>query len=97
MSEHHIEFVAQTTRNFVPNQRRGPDYTATIHNLSGQSITITVTNMNMQEPSPVFDTPAAGALVIVNGAIGLLVQPYAGWLITAGGTATGFVHVVEGG
>ena len=97
MAEHHVEFVAQTTRNYVPNHRRGSDYKSTIHNLCGETITITVTNMNIQEASPTFDTPAAGALVILTGAIGTLDEAYGGWLITAGGSATGFVHIVEPG
>ena len=97
MSRHTITFTADTTKNFVPNTRRGSDYNATIQNLSGESITITVTNQNIQGSSPTFDTPAAGALVIANGAIGVLNEPYDGWLLTAGGSATGTVEITEAG
>lgn len=92
-----LTFTAETTKQFAANTRRGTDYKATIQNLSGQSITITVTNQNIQEVSPVFDVPAAGALVIVDGAIGVLNEPYDGWLITAGAPATGTVEIVEAG
>jgi hypothetical protein len=97
MSRHTITFTAEATRNFVANPRRGSDYKATIQNLSGQSITITVTNQDMQGASPTFDTPAAGALVIANGAIGSLAEAYDGWLITAAGSTTGTVEVTEAG
>jgi len=43
-------FTAETTKQFATNTRRGTDYTATIQNLSGQSITITVTNLQHQIP-----------------------------------------------
>jgi hypothetical protein len=90
-------FTAETTKQFAANTRRGTDYKATIQNLSGQSITITVTNQNIQDPSPTFDVPAAGALVIANGAVGVLNEPYDGWLLTAGGSATGTVEITEAG
>ena len=56
-----ITFTAETTKQFAANPRRGDTYNATIQNLSGQSITITVTNQDIQSASPVFDVPAAGA------------------------------------
>jgi len=90
-------FDAETTKQFATNTRRGTDYTATIQNLSGQSITITVTNQNIQAPNPEFDVPASGALVIASGAIGILNEPYDGWLLTAGAPATGTVEIVEAG
>lgn len=92
-----VTFANETTKNFVPNTRRGPEYNATIQNLSGQSITITVTNQDIQGSSPTFDTPASGALVIANGVIGNLNQPYDGWLLTAGAAATGTVEISEAG
>ncbi len=92
-----VTFAGDTTKNFVPNTRRGAEYQATIQNLSGQSITITVTNQDIQGASPVFDTPAAGALVIANGVIGSLNEPYDGWLITAAAPATGTVEISEAG
>ncbi len=94
---HTITFTAETTKKFVANSRRGPEYNATIQNLSGESITITVTNEDIQSTSPTFDTPAAGALVIADGAIGVLNEPYDGWLITAAMAATGTVIVTEAG
>jgi hypothetical protein len=97
MSRHTVTFTAETTKNFVPNTRIGSDYSATIQNLSGQSITITVTNQDIQGSSPTFDTPAAGALTITNGAIGAMTAPYDGWLITAAGSTTGTVEIVEAG
>ena len=90
-------FTAETTKQFATNTRRGTDYTATIQNLSGQSITITVTNHNIQVPNPEFDTPADGALVIAAGSIGVINDPYDGWLLTAGAPATGTVEIVEAG
>jgi len=97
MSRRTVTFANELTRNFVPNTRRGTEYQATIQNLSGQSITITVTNQNIQGSSPTFDVPAAGALVIANGAIGVLNEPYNGWLLTAGLAATGTVEISEAG
>ena len=94
---HTVTFTAESTRNFVANSRRGPEYNATIQNLSGQSITITVTNDDIQSDSPTFDTPAAGVLTILSGAIGVLNEPYDGWLITAAAPATGNVLITEAG
>lgn len=92
-----IIFAAETIKTFAANPRRGSDYKATIQNLTDQTVTITVTNMPIQQPSPVFDTPAAGALAITAGSIGTLNEPYSGWLLTAGGSASGSVHIMEAG
>lgn len=92
-----ITFSSETTKKFVTNSRRGADYKATIQNNLDQTITITVTNENMQGSAPIFAAPAAGALVIIAGAIGSLDEPYDGWLITAGGSATGTVDITEAG
>ena len=92
-----ITFTAESTKQFAANPRRGTDYNATIQNLSGQSITITVTNQDIQSANPVFDVPANGALVIANGAIGVMIHPYDGWLITAAAPATGTVEITEAG
>ena len=97
MGRRTITFAADTTKNFVPNTRRGPQYNSTIQNLTDQTITITVTNQDIQGSSPTFDTPAAGALVILAGAIGVLNEPYDGWLLTAGGSAAGTVEISEAG
>ena len=96
MSRHTVTFAAQTTRKFVANSRRGEQYHATIQNLTTQTITITVTNQDIQGSSPTFDTPAAGALTIVAGAIGTLNEAYDGWLITAASTS-GTVEITEAG
>ena len=92
-----IEFIAETTKQFSANPRRGDTYNASIQNLTGQSITITVTNQDIQGESPVFGVPASGALVLADKAIGVLIHPYDGWLITAGAAATGTVEITEAG
>jgi hypothetical protein len=97
MARRTITFSGDTTKNFVPNHRGGPEYNATIQNLTDQTITITVTNEDIQSSSPTFDTPAAGALAITTGAIGVLNEPYDGWLLTGGAAATGTVNIVEAG
>ena len=96
MSRHTVTFASETTKNFVVNSRRGSQYNATIQNLTDQTVTITVTNQDIQG-SPTFDVPAAGALAIISGAIGTLNEAYDGWLLTAGGSATGTVEITEAG
>lgn len=96
MSRHTVTFAASTAENFLPNTRRGNQYVATIQNLTTQTITITVTNKDMQGDSPVFDVPAQGALTVAAGAIGKLSEPYNGWLISASST-TGTVEITEAG
>lgn len=94
-----IDMTGLTTKKFVANSRRGSDYKSTIHNFSGQSVTVTVTNKDIQAavaPGD-FDTPAAGALVVVDGAIGSLNEPYDGWLLTLGLAGTGSIFVTEAG
>ena len=97
MSRHSITFASETTKNFVANSRRGSDYKATIQNLTDQTVTITVTNQDIQSSSPTFDTPAQGALAITAGSVDTLNEPYDGWLLTAGGSATGTVNITEAG
>ena len=65
-----IVFTADTSKQFAANSRRGDTYNATIQNLTTQTITITVTNQDIQSASPVFDVPSGGALTIVAGAVG---------------------------
>ena len=96
MSRHTITFASDTTKNFVPNSRRGTEYVATIQNLTTQTITITVTNQNIQDANPTFDVPAQGALTVAAGAIGKLTEPYSGWLISASSTS-GTVEISEAG
>lgn len=92
-----VTFTAETTKNFVANSRRGSDYLATIQNLTGEAVTITVTNQDIQSSAPTFDTPAQGALVIADGAVATLNEPYDGWLLTAAMAATGTVEISEAG
>jgi len=97
MSRHTVTFSSETTRNFVPNSRRSTGYNATIQNLTAQTITITVTNDDIQSASPTFDEPAAGALTILAGAIEALNEAYDGWLITAAASTSGDVLITETG
>jgi len=97
MSRHTVTFAGGTTKNFVADSRRGAEYNATIQNLTDQTITITVTNEDIQSSSPTFDTPAQGALAITAGSVDTLNEPYDGWLLTAGGAATGTVNITEAG
>ena len=97
MSRNTVTFDAETTNRFVPNSRGQHEYSATIQNLTTQSITVTVTNQDIQGSSPTFDTPAAGALVIAAGAIGSMSEPYDGWLLTAAASTSGTVEIVEAG
>ena len=97
MSRSSIPFAAELTKKFVANVRRGDTYHATIQNLTNQAVTITVTNQDIQDSSAVFDVPAGGALVVAAGAIGEMTKPYDGWLLTAAGSATGTVEIVEAG
>lgn len=96
MSRQTITFTAETSKVFAADPKELGGYHATIQNLTNQSITITVTNQNIQEPTPEFDTPAAGALVIAAGAIGSLAEPYQGWKLTCA-AATGTVEITEAG
>lgn len=92
-----LVFAADTTKDFAPNYRRGPEYQATIQNLTTVTLTVTVTNQNIQQnTSPVFDVPAAGALTIAAGAIGSITDPYKGWRFT-GASTTGTVEITEAG
>lgn len=97
MARRAIEFSSETTKNFVPNQKRGAEYVSTIQNNTDQTITITVTNQDIQASSPTYTTPASGAVVIIAGAMGSISEPYDGWLLTAGASATGTVDISEAG
>ena len=97
MSRSSLVFASDTTKQFATNTRRGDNYQATIQNLTDQTITITVTNQNIQGSSPTFDTPAAGAVAITAGSIGAINEPYDGWLLTGGAPATGTVEIMEAG
>ena len=96
MARRTITFAADTTKKFVANQRRGEQYHATIQNLTTQTITITVTNEDSQDANATFDTPAAGALTVTAGAVGVINEAYDGWLLTATSTS-GTVNIVEAG
>ena len=97
MARSTLVFSADTTKTFAANPRRGSEYHATIQNLTDQTVTITVTNQDIQGSSPTFDAPAAGALAITAGAIGVITEPYQGWLLTGGAPATGTVEITEAG
>lgn len=97
MGRSSLTFASDTTKTFAANPRRGAEYHATIQNLTDQTITVTVTNQRIQGSSPTFDTPAAGALAITAGAVGVLAEPYQGWLLTGGAAATGTVEITEAG
>ena len=92
-----LVFDGDTTKTFAANPRRGDTYHVTFQNLTDQSITLTVTNQNIQGDSPVFDVPFSGAFVIAAGAIGGINEPYQGFLLTAAGAATGTVEITEAG
>jgi hypothetical protein len=66
----------------------------TIQNNTSGSITVTITAQNVQRvASPVYSVPAAGALAIAAGAVGVLKQPATAMLLS--GTGTGVIHIVE--
>lgn len=96
MARREVVFDGELTKKFVVNHKRGSNYSATIQNNTDQSITITVTNQNIQSPTPAFATPPT-ALVILSGAILATTEPFDGWLITAALAATGTVDIVEAG
>lgn len=92
-----LVFTADTTKDFAPNYRRGAEYQATIQNLTSVTLTITVTNQNIQQnTSATFDTPAGGALTIAAGAVGTITAPYKGWRFT-GASTSGTVEITEAG
>ena len=92
-----VTFAAETTKNFVPNTRRGSEYSATIQNLTANTIVITVTNEDIQGSTPQYGTPQAGAVSIPAAGIGAITQPYGGWLITAAVSTSGTVEITEAG
>ena len=92
-----LVFAADTTKDFAPNYRRGSEYQATIQNLTSVTLTVTVTNQNIQHnPAAVFDVPASGALTIAAGAIESIILPYKGWRFT-GASTSGTVEITEAG
>ena len=97
MAQRTVTFASETVKDFVANHRRGSEYNSTIQNNTDQSITVTVTNQDIQSASPTFAPPSAGALVITSGSVGSLLDPHEGWRLTAGVAATGTVDIVEAG
>jgi hypothetical protein len=91
-----ITFAGDTTQTFVANHLV-PSYNATVQNNTNQTITITVTNDDIQAAGPTFITPAQGAVVIAAGSNAAITNQYEGWLLTAGAAATGTVGIVESG
>jgi len=96
MGQSTLTFASDTSKTFAANPRRGSQYNATIQNLTDQTITITVTNQDIQGSNPTFDTPAQGALAITAGAVGSLTEPYQGWLLSCS-SASGTVEITEAG
>ena len=98
MATHKVDFNNETNRIFMTNYRRGPEYNATIQNLSGQSITVTVTNQLLNRgESAVWDVPIQGAVVIADGEIGEIIDPYVAFLLTVGIATTGTTRITEAG
>lgn len=66
----------------------------TIQNNTSASITVDITAMDVETESPiVWSTPAAGALSIAAGAVGVLTQNATAARFS--GTGTGLIHVVQ--
>lgn len=89
-------FITKPTADPVvfPINHRATFDDITIQNNTTDSITITITAMNVQNESPiVWSTPAAGALTIAAAAVGVLLQPATA--IQISGAGTGKVHIVE--
>jgi len=96
---HTITFTDETKKTFVPNHRKGDQYIATIQNLTGEIITITVTNQDVQDTLSIsFQNPVGGGVLTINdNEFQFISLPYDGWLITAASSATGTVEIVEAG
>ncbi|MBE16554.1 MAG: hypothetical protein Unbinned6354contig1000_12 [Prokaryotic dsDNA virus sp.] len=81
---------------FVMNHKGTHSYAATILNLTGANITVTVTNQDIQSTtSPTYAAPAAGALVISANTMGSINVPYEA--MNLAGTGTGTIEIVEVG
>jgi hypothetical protein len=99
MARRSVDMTGLTTKTFLLNHRRDSDYNATIQNLSGQSLTITVSNQDAQKTGTItYGTPASGSLVIASGAIFRLVsEPYEVALLTLAAPGSGNIEIVEAG
>ncbi len=99
MARRNINMDGLTTKDFVVNHRRGSEYKATIANNTAQTLTVTVTNEDIQGSSPTFAAPASGAFTLLTGAVGELNEPYEGWRLTLGlvGVAGDTIDIVEAG
>jgi len=102
MSAHSIDMLGLTTKVFVTNSRRGSDYKCTIQNNTGEVLTVTATNMDVQDPdiTAVFAQPAAGAVTPpINGGLDIITDPYRAFTLTLAnaGTAGETVEIVEAG
>ena len=99
MPQRTLDMNGINSKFFVANSNRGAEYYSTIQNLSGQTLTVTVTNMDIQgnDGPPEFDDPASGPVTILDGAVGQINEPYDGWRLDLAGPGTGFVYITESG
>ena len=97
MGRQTVTFESSLSEVFAANPKRGSQYYATIQNNTDQSITVTVTNQDIQEnPTPVY-SPLPTPLTIASGDSDSLNSPYQAWTLTAGLAATGTVDITESG
>lgn len=93
MAKHTISKPTAAAVVFPLNHRASFD-DVTIQNNTSDILTVTITAENVQRvASPVYSAPAAGALTIAAGAIGVLLQPATAMLLS--GAGTGRVDIVE--
>ena len=97
MSNRLIDMNGLTSKKFVFNSQRGDTYHCTIQNESGQALTVTVTNDDIQNPSAIFKDPVSGPLAIADGVIGELDEPYDGATLTLAAAGSGFIYITEAG
>jgi len=87
---------AGAVKSPLNHQRRGGGYKATLMNKTSATITIQITNENIETvAAPTFADPASGVLMIAVDTVGVISDPYDGVEITGAGTGT--IHVVEVG
>lgn len=95
MAQHTIVFASDTSKIFVANPKQQAGYGATVQNNTNQTITIKVTNEDVQNvTSPTYSAVAAGAISVLVGEMGAIAEPYQAWEITCA-AATGTVDITE--
>ena len=99
--QHHIEMGGLTSKAFVANSRHpGQSYKASIQNNTAQLLTITVTNQNiLNDSAAVYSPLPVAALTVAAGAMGIIDEPYVGWLLTLAlaGVEGETIDIVEAG